>query len=305
MTENIQTIFEDNIKLLGDMNKAVYYFREQQFDKALILLANSIDQVKYVIESIVENREYFNLVDTKSMLEMTTGLLEAKKNRDFILIADLVELQLINFLTSVQELIISKEEIIFDEEKYKENIHLLIENGIGFEQKLIQTIDTAELLASGYRVEFSSCGLMTLAARNEESKFYFHTNCQVQLEAFILAKNWYQKDRKNYVIYGFGLGYHIAQLCQLAPEAQIEVYEADKNVLQLACAFTEVGELLTNPKIKLIYDPDLELLQKRILKIGTEEVLHVHYPSYKNIRAESEKDIIDAVYPWPKAIEAC
>jgi hypothetical protein len=62
LTESVRDIFEQNIRLLGDMDKAVFYFREQQNDKALLLVADSIDQIKRVIEAIISDREYFNLV---------------------------------------------------------------------------------------------------------------------------------------------------------------------------------------------------------------------------------------------------
>lgn len=305
MTENIRSIFEHDIKLIGDMDKAVYYFREQQNDKALGMMANSIDQIKFIIEAIITDRDYFNLVDTESMLEMLTGILDAKKNKDFILLADFIELQLINFLVGVQELIISKEEIVFNEENYTENIQLLLANGVGFPQQLNNPISTAKLLEDGYRVEFTSCGRMTLAAENEGAKFYFHTNNRIISEAFLLAKHWYSKDTKRYTIYGFGMGYHIDELQKIATEAEIEVYEADLNVLQLACAFSEVKELFLNKRIKLIYDPKLELLEQKISSLWFDEVFLVHYPSFMNMRSREGKEILEVALPWSKAIEAC
>ncbi|MDD3172593.1 MAG: hypothetical protein PHF63_02795 [Herbinix sp.] len=305
MTESIQDIFEHNIKLIGDMEKAVYYFREQQYDKALYLLAHSIDQIKLVIEAIITNREYFNLVDTKSMLEMLTGILDSKKNKDFVLLADLLELQLINFLIGVQELIISKEEIIYDEDTYKENIALLMENGIGFPKEMQEPINTTKLLESGYRVEFTSCGQMTLVAENEGFKFYFHTNSRIQLEAFLLARNWKQKEKKRYLIYGFGMGYHVQELHRLAEEAEIDIYESDCNVMQLACAFTDIKELLLKKQIKLIYDPELKILRERLANMQETEEFFVHYPSYQNIRSSEGKEFLDNKLSWLKAIEAC
>ena len=303
LTESIKNIFRQDIQLLGDLDKAVHYFREQQYDKALGLVANSIDQVKNVIEAIISDREYFNLVDTESMLVMLNGILEAKKNKDFILLADLLELQLINFLIGVQELIISKEEILFNEENYKENISLLLEHGEGFPMQFTEPIDTEKLLESGYRIEFTSCGQMTLAAENDGYRFYFHTNSRIQEEAFLLAKHWYREDKLRYIIYGFGLGYHVKELLAAAKAAEVEVYEADRNVIQLACAFTEMKELLLSKRLRLIYDPELKLLKDRISALKSEEVFQVHYPSYINVRSREGKEVLHGALPWTKAIE--
>lgn len=303
MVRSIRDIFEHNIKLLGEMDQAIYYFREQQCDKALERMANSMDEVRLVIETIITDREYFHLVDTKSMLEMLSGILQAKKNRDFVLLADLLELQLMNFLIQVQELIISKEEIVFDEEIYRENIKKLLEYSDGLEGCLQEPLRTAHLLESGYRIEFTSSGLMTLAAENQGSTFYFHTNNKVCTEAFLLARRWYSPERKKYLVYGYGLGYHIGALHELAPDADITVYEADLNVIRLACAFSGRRGLLLNDRIKLIYDPDFARMSEQLKEQREAKALCVHYPSYRNVRNSRGRELLEAGIPWLKAWE--
>ncbi len=302
MTESIENIFSTNIELLGDMDKAVYYFREQEYGKALNLVADSIPQINLVLQAIIKDREYFNLVDTESMYEMLTGILEAQKNKDFILLADLLELQLVNFLIGVQELIIGKEEIIFNEDNYRENINMLLERQTGFTEDMKEPINTALLLENGYRVEFTSCGLMTLAGENDGAKFYFHTNNKILTEAFLLARHWYQENKRKYIIYGLGMGYHINELIRLAPEAEIEIYESDRNVVQLACAFAQVKRLLSDEHLKLVYDPELTLLESRIAALQPEEAFAVHYPSYKNIRDAQGRKRMDQKLRWPDAL---
>ena len=304
MIQSIRDIFELNTRLLGEMDKAVCYFREQQCDKALEHIANSIDEVRLSIEGIISNREYFNVVNTESMLEMLTGILAAKKNKDYILLADLLELQLINFLIGVQELIISKEEIEFDERNYLDNINHLLAHSEGLEARLKEPINTTQLLESGYRIEFTSCGLMTLAAESDGLEYYFHTNNKIQTEAFQLARHWYQEDKSEYIIYGYGLGYHIRELLAMAPEAKVTIYEGDTNVLQLACAFTDMKQVFSSPRVKLVFDPELISLQKQLSKMEDTQVLRVHYPSYKNIRKAERRELLTSEFPWLEAIEA-
>ena len=304
MTENTRSIFDMNTKLLGDLDKAIYFFREQQYEKALSIVAESIDMVKMALEAIIKEQEYFDLVTTQALMDMLSGILEAKKNKDFILLTDLLELQLVNFLIGVQELIIGKEDILFDEENYNENIRLLLERGIGFPKTLAEPVDTESLLEKGYRIEFTSCGKMTLAAENDGVRFYFHSNHKVQEEAFLLAKNWFDPEKRRYLIYGFGLGYHIRELLELSAEAEIEIYEADLNVMQLACAFAEVKELLEQKRITLIYEPEFKLLKDRVTQLSAEEKLMVHYPSYLNTRQEEGKKLLKEMVPMLQAIDA-
>ncbi|MBH1942550.1 hypothetical protein I5677_16785 [Mobilitalea sibirica] len=305
MTQNIRDIFEQNTLLIEQLDKAVICFRRQLNDKALSMVANSFDQIKHAVEAIIEDREYFNLVSTDSVLEMLTAILEAQKNRDYILLTDLLELQLISFLCGVQELIISKEEIVFDEDKYQDNIAVLIKKGIGFSELILEPINTAQLLKSGYRVEFTSSGRMTLAAENEGAKFYFHTNSKVKEEAYLLADYWSREEKLSYTLYGIGMGYHISELHELAPKAKIKIYEADLNVIMLACAFTDIKKLFEDDSVTLVYDPEFTKLKEELLNMPSEDMIYIHYPSYQNIRKKEGRKLLETYIPWSKTIEFC
>lgn len=303
MTENIRNIFDQNIRLLKSLDQAIYQFRTGRYDRAVGIVADSVGQMKVALESIIKDREYFNLVSTDTVLEMLTGILNAQKKRDYILLADLLELQLVSFLCGVQELIISKEEIEFDEAKYQENIQLLRERETGFSIQELDTINPGQLLKEGYRVEFTSTGRMTLAAENNDSEFYFHTNSRVYYEASQLAGYWCKEGITGYVIYGFGLGYHVEELMEIAPDAVIEVYESDLNVVKLACAFHNVKDLLCSDRLKLIYDPEFMLLAERMQQLSKEESFVIHYPSYQNIRTKAGREMVESLIMRSKTVE--
>ena len=84
MTENIKKIFSQNIELLALVDKAVIYFREQQYDKALGLSAQTVNMIKDMTDAVIEDREYFRLVSVESVVEMLEGLLETKKKKDYV-----------------------------------------------------------------------------------------------------------------------------------------------------------------------------------------------------------------------------
>ena len=303
--DNIRNIFDRNIQLLKQLDRANYYFRIQQYNKAIGIVAGSMDGMKEALEAIIRDRDYFHLVSTETVMEMLTGILNAQKKRNYILLADLLELQLISFLCGVQELIISKEEIVFDEEKYLEKIKLLTAKGSGFPTTGLEEINPGELLENGYRVEFTSTGLMTLAAGYAGSEFYFHTNSRIYSEAIQLAGYWYCKGTGTYIVYGFGMGYHVEELLALAGESVVEVFEADLNVMKLACAFQEVTELLRNDRLKIIYDPDYSGLRERLNGLKEGELFRLHYPSYQNIRKTEAREMLESFVPWSKQMESC
>lgn len=302
MTNNIRSIFQLNTTLITSLDKAVYYFHRQEHDIALGIVADSMDNIKHSIEAIIMDKDYFNLISTDSVIEMISNIFDALKKENYILLADLLDMQMVSFLCGVQEVIISKEEIGFDDERYHKNLNALKDNGIGLSGIFENPIDPHVFLKEGYRVEFTSSGLMTLVAENKDSQFYFHTNGKVMKEAFFLSRHWYKEDVKNYVIYGLGFGYHIQELLLSDEQFTITIYESDKNVIILACAFTHVGEMFDRGRIKLVYDPDCSKLQDKIGRLSEEEELYIHYPSYQNLRNDHSRRLLENYVSWSKTL---
>lgn len=288
MTEQMRQMFYNNIELLDMTDKAVLCFREQNYLQALEYMPKISEGMRSVLDGIISNREYFQLVSTDSLIEMLEGILEASRCMDYVLLADLLELQLSTLLCNVQELIMKKEEeAAFDEELYLTRCQAMSRamaraDGAAIAAELLgQPINPEELLQKGYRVEYTSCGLMTVAVGTAQGSRYLHTNHKVLREAYLLAKAWVKENTKTYLVRGFGMGYHIRELARLAPSAKIEVYESDAEVLKLACAFSPVTELLENENVSLIYDRTGRAWQVRTEETGEAEKVCIHMPSLK------------------------
>ena len=323
MRENIRAIFEQNTELIRRTEIALQYYREQQYDKALGLTAQAIDQLRDISEAIFSDRAYFAAVSDASVAEMLNGLLQTKKKKDYVLLADLFEMQLLTFLYSIQELILNKEDYMeYDDAAYAKRTGLMKEKlaesirssepdadmaercSLNVNALLDEPLDPEQLLNAGYRVEFTSSGRMTVVIRDREGRdLYLHSNGNVSKEAFLLAKHWTQKPADTYIIYGLGMGYHIEEMLHLSPESEIEIYEADMNILKLSCAFSKIENLLQDVGVRLIYDPDGTLIQKRLKERTRNEAVCVHYPSLRNVKNEALRETLSAYIPWVKLIE--
>lgn len=323
MRDNIRAIFEQNTELIRRTEIALQYYREQQYDKALGLTAQAIDQLRDISEAIFSDREYFAAVSDASVAEMLNGLLQTKKKKDYVLLADLFEMQLLTFLYSIQELILNKEDYMeYDDAAYAKRIALMKDKlaesirsceanpdtakrvSLNVNALLDTALDPEQLLREGYRVEFTSSGRMTVAIRDREGRdLYLHSNGNVSKEAFLLAKRWTQKPADTYIIYGLGMGYHIEEMLHLSPDSEIEIYEADMNILKLSCAFSKIENLLQDVGVRLIYDPDGTLIQKRLKERTRNEAVCVHYPSLRNVKEEELREVLSGYIPWVKLIE--
>lgn len=285
MTAEIKKLFQSNVELLDIVDKAVLLFREQDYNGALELMPEVSEKMRHVIDGIISDKEYFELVSTDSLMEMLEGIVEASRAEDYVLLADLLELQLCTLICNVQELIMKKEDcVFFSESMYQEQCTAMVEKlkagGTNCPEALFEKpLNPEELLEQGYRVEVTSCGLMTVAVATDRGSVYLHSNHKVGMEAFLLARSFARQEADVYLVKGFGLGYHVTELARQKPDAQIVVYESNDQILKLACAFSPLKKLLQNDRISVCYDEDGSAWHDRVENLKEKEVVCLHMPS--------------------------
>jgi len=306
---SVQFIFDTSTGLIGVLGKAIIHFRKGAYDKALSIVAGCMGDVRVVSDAIIEDREYFELVSIDSILEMLSGIVEAQKNRDYVLLADLIDLQIINFLINVQEMIMGKEDLYtFDVGSYNKSIWAIsdrivnVEDAIGIIER---GLDSEELIDKGYRVEFTSSGCMTLAMNAPDGcTYYIHSNHIVMEEAYLTAEGWYGEDVGEYIVFGFGMGYVISELMELIGERErvVTVYEPDMNVLKLSCGFSGLYKLFDEARLRIVYDPDCSRIMNAISNVDINSKVCVFYPAYRSITDERVKRRLTRFLPWADAI---
>lgn len=326
MTDHIMKIFQQNKELLAALNQAVILFRECDYEEALMLVADTAEGIRTATDAVLSEAQYFKNVSVESVTEMLSGIVEAKKNKDYILLADLLELQMVRFLCSIQTLIVEREDFCaFDEEDYQKNIqemelklrrstaHFIKDVGERrlYYGKLLRFLQAdlypEQLLAQGYCVEFTSCGEMTAGVPDVwGNTIYLHTNHLVAQEAFLLARKWMAPGAKKYIVYGFGMGHVVRKLLELVPgDVRVEVYENDMNLLKLACAFTDVGTWIADKRLRIVYDPECALIRKALQHREGQTQVCIHYPSLCHLVGEESREMLLDYVPWARKIEEC
>lgn len=324
--DNVREIFEENIRMIGFIDRALIYGRQCRYDKALYMLSQTGDGINVVCDAIIRNPDYFGKVSTDSISEMLSGILEARRKKDYVLLADLYEMQVLSFINGVQQIILGKEDFLdYVPEIYTanvESIKRMMGDGLkelnlslgdeGFAEDefmrlgvnslalLDQPLEPEHLLEKGYSVEFTSCGMLTMQVPfREDETIYLHTNGNVVRESFLLAQKWTSRKADKYIVFGFGMGYHINELRLLSPDSQIVVYESDPNVLKLYAAFSN-GALLDDTRMSIVLDTDRTLIEKRLGVLSKGEETCVHYPS---MRREKSGQRLSLLVPWAEVVE--
>lgn len=290
MISELQKVFRRNIVLIDMIDKIIYYFHVQNYDKALRTSAE-------FLEMLNENMPFLQRIMDQERFELMNSILmqifEAQNSMDYVFEADLYELRLRRFLTDLQEDIIASDDFTHDESLYNQNLEICKK----IDKDLFDQVSTEgapwNLSDQGYEMEFTSTGRMTLAMTDKLGRYYFHSNSSVTRESFSLANTWYQEEVTGYIVYGLGMGYHIRQLLYLDSSIHIDVFEADLNIIRLATGYTPIAEILARPTVRLIYDPDFTKLINRISNIKEDEKFVIHYPSLRNVSDSAMKDKLE------------
>jgi hypothetical protein len=288
LNEYITRIFYLNSQILNYSDKTVVYLRLQNYNKALYFSSKTIDTIMEVLEDTINNKSYFNeasnVVDINYINQLLGGLLEAQDGLDYILLADLYEMQLNPFILNLQEIIINKESLEYDKDRFEKNLCLILKRNKRLYELIREQKSLVDILEDGYSIEYTSCGMPTLALYDKEKKYYLHSNGQVFHEAGMLAREWFSNDKSEYIIYGLGLGYHVMELIDLDETITIKVFESDLNIIQLACAFSDMEKIIASDRVELIYDPMFKYLSEETQNMGEDTSCVIHYPSIRNVQ---------------------
>lgn len=286
---NIKNIFFSHSKLICLSDKAISAFRVQNYYKGLGYLRLIIDTTVDIAPEILRNQDYFNedmqVVHEDIVNSILSSLLEANETFDYVLLADILELRWIPFLITLQEIIISKEGILYQEDLFDKNVNVLMKTDSVLTSKLKKEGTLKPAIAmDGYLLEPTSCGLLTLALYDNDMKFYLHSNGQVLREAMLIAGEWFSPFKSTYHIYGLGLGYPMIELAGLDETIVIHIYESDWNILRFAFTYTDMTQLIDSDRIYIHYDPEFIQLSSFLGVDEEDTVFAIHYPSIRNIK---------------------
>lgn len=266
-----------NCFILSD--ESIRQFRRQNLYaglKALQCLSGDLSLLmEYMLKEAACLHEWGYDIDTDYFAAMLSGIFEAQQNRDYVLAADLLELQLIPMLLQLQEVLAANYTSVTDE-------GILIKNLQGFTAKdaaLAKQIE--EYAPQGYcMIESTSSGLLTMRMTDETGTYYFHSNGNPVAEGRAFAEQYYSLDSGRYVIFGMGLGYHIKEMIHLDDGISIDIIETDMEVIRTAFSVMDMSWLTDNPRIRLLYDNNFLKLKD---SISQDIPLLIHYPSLRHV----------------------
>lgn len=268
------------------------YMHEQNHHAGLSQLKKLSSQLVEISEKMTLHQSDFKEVgfdvDLNYYGQILVGILQAQDNTDYILIADLLELQLVPFLYQVQESLLALNVLLTDDTYFERNLLVLEKK----DKKLANLIRTCED-SNNIVVEPTSSGYLTMLMRDNSGEYYFHSNVNPVIAAEHFAKQYYNSEEDCYTILGLGLSYHILALLQLDDGIYLNIIEPDLEVIKCACEAMDLTALFGNDHVTLYYDPEFIHLKERLHNSGN---LIIHQPSLRHIQNEKIRLAIDKFF---------
>lgn len=229
------------------------------------------------------------------IVEMMRGLLGAQEQKDYVLLADLLALQIQPFLQGLlEQLRLTEAEGLLPDHSAK-NLAALSERDPALAKRLSGLGDAGGSGDSGsigspdgsvqeaWRdlfVEETSVGYPTCRVERDGESFYLHSNQDPFAEARAWVRTLPDEQTAGYHVLGCGLGYHVLALYEELRECYpVHVYEADLRMMRLALRFVDLEKALRSGLLIFHEDVQWRALSEAIARPG--QKLCIHYPTLR------------------------
>jgi len=299
----IKELYNKNISLQIVSNRIVDAVYVQNYDRALRDFSWLTSQFSQYIKELSEiAQEIYGSTQDELFLgkiagvgEFLEGVMSAQSVGDYILMADLIDMQLVPFLLGIQEDIRNSCDTCFFQDNWDFNIKLLRkqdeELAVLVETEMEKWLKDEQPI---YQIEPTNSGLFTLSGEDVKGRYYFHSNVNPRLEAEAFANRYYTVTEDKYAVLGFGLGYHCFMLAAKDESVRVNIYESSLSVIIQAMLANELAWLWNNDRIRLIYDKDYTKLSKELAK--GESAFVIHYPSMRHVKNEAVKEKLNQFF---------
>lgn len=299
---NYKPLFECNKDIISKTRLCVNAIYRQNFDRGIRIFCELIQQIQRTMEIIITNAQAMQKdglqIDTKNMMQMLQGLLSAQEEKDYILLADLLELTIVPFCIELQQNLqtIAKQKkdgiSMLYPSNWEQNMNCLQEVNPVLAAKMrtayerLQPMNDAVYAfqsAEGvkYYLEETQTGDLTLRVQRNKRNYYMHSNNDSMAQAELFAETYLDTSSYEYDILGFGRYFHIEAIARNSLYAKnVHVYEPDINVL-IVNLIAGNYEVQMKSWLHIYFDPNMQQLSETI--VNNPKGFMIHYPSLFNI----------------------
>ncbi len=305
--------YTKNIRIINLLNEMSNYFRRQNFNRGDRLFRDWTGLFSELVTELIQDKDYYNaygdIVDEVLLMEILSQILNAQENKDYVLLTDLLQMNLLPLLLSIQEIYKANNDIS-EVDYFDKNMEYIkatnSSSDIDAIKKRYDLINSCESIFKDpktykeYILKSASTGDVILEVVNGNGSINFHSNNDPDKEGLEIAEYYYDSYKREYIVFGLGMGYHVRQLCRITNgKVKIKVYENDINVLALSLVMMDFTGYLSG-NLEIYYDKEFSAFIKDIgdntgFDMKTRTLL-MYYPAVRNIVNDAARDKFEKLF---------
>lgn len=267
--------------------KIVWFFRKQYFYEGNKRLVSLIEKLNWITELYLQRKDLET--DRLEWLQLLETFMLAQENKDYILLADIMERDLLNALQKL-ELQLQTEEKVRVSDYWEENL-VCIEKEDSY---LFGKLKDSDLQSENiYEPLMALNGQISCKVTAEKYKFCICSTINPQWEGHRLAESIYEEDSREYWVYGMGMGYHVQEILELDMRNKVVVLENEIDLLRLSLTYLNWQPYLNAGRLRILYETDAAKLIGKLRDKNENSIFFVHYPSLQCIQKLEVKEALE------------
>lgn len=246
------------------------------------LIKNLGDISNYVIHQEHDN------VDKQEWMSILQVFLAAQENQDYILMADVLESDILIFLQKIQNSLMSTANIEIAD-YWEKNLQCLKEKDRGLYDELLKYRE--ENAHIQFEPMMAINGQPTLKVHVNTKTFCMHSTVNPESEAKALAENWRKEVASKYQIFGMGMGYHVKALLETDESIRVSVFEHHIEPVILAFHYLDFTKFLQDDRLSVVYEADVLQLMQSLQKASG--VFYLHHPSLQCVEQPQMRELLE------------
>ena len=281
----MQELFEITKKTLNLINKIVYNTRIQYGNSVATGMQELTQYLNEIISIISEGNGYGELIQV--MLTVLNDILDAQENRDFVLLADILESDLAQQLVQIQQINMQQMGANYNEYWGKNSEILKKRDGVLY-YKIQQC--NLENVEKNFLVIPALNGQPTMKYIDGQKEVTMHSIINPEKEAEQFSRAYYNETISRYFIFGMGMGYHVKALLGQSKRIKVVVLERNVQILKYALEYQNFTDELEDGRLNIVHNSHLA---GELEEISKDDQFLIHQPSLEIMPDCEEKQVLE------------
>lgn len=285
--DSMRELFNWMVAVRRQLDTAVFFFNSQDFSKAY-RYSNDVasllnEMVELMMKKGMEN-------EVEGFLPILQQALEAVELRDEIYIADVYEASVLPYVKELTQKVFGQLEAGLDD-YWGKNRKILRERDVVLYHRLLECRD---FLPDNYMLNWANTGDLVLRVQLANRCVSLCSEVNPWREALIYTQRIVESTDSEYLVLGFGMGYHVQQL--LWRGCRVRVLEHDLYQLAIALSYRPLEDVLNNRRLEIIYCEGVQDYIKYFKQLKRGAKCCIWYPSIKAIKEDKLRETLEDVW---------